>query len=378
MNFFKGFLAFSGVMTVFLSCENKSERQQVNEDVKSKSFHLEIVDSIRLDYLGDLEITDVHPTSGEIVGFNFKTNDLIIFDQRGKIHQQYSRGGDRPNPINSMVSLGFYKEDKLLVANNYGDLAVFEKNGSHVEDIPLPFKIEFYNWTQRKKIYSISEDMLLGQISGGRSEGYREYYLDFIDLKDGSLTPVLPIPEISKYKDGQYYSSVYPFITKIGDLIYMLLKNEPSLHVYKINGMAIDYLRSVNFGGEEFVDIIPSENQASFQFDRNFKEMRPGEVESIFDIGGYLIAVYKNGIDADRYTEELADDPLRKAEMNPFYLSVFDKKQQLVNRSVKVPSKVRFIQAVMPDGKMLASKNKDLLGEEQDFETFYLMELVED
>ncbi|WP_186753975.1 hypothetical protein [Echinicola salinicaeni] len=366
-----------GMSVIFLSCGPRSA-EQVDEGRQEQSFHLEIVDSIRLDYLGMLRVTDVHDKTGEIVGFNFKTNELVIFEKSGKIHQLYSKGGDQPHPISSVVSLGFYKEDKLLAASNYGDLAVFEKDGRHVGDIPLPFKIEFYNWTQRKKIYSVSDDMLLGQISGGRSEAYREYYLDFIDLKNGSLSPTLPIPEKSKYKNGQYYGSVYPFITMEGDFIYMLLRNEPLLHVYKREGMNIRYLKSIDFGGEDFTEVLPSEDQESFQWEENYDKMRPGEVRSVFDVGENLIVSYKNGVNASLYSEEIKSDPLRQDEVDPLYIAVFDTDQKLLSRRVRVPSKVDFIQEVMPDGAILASKNKEMFDKEDDFETFYLLELVED
>ncbi|AWW30284.1 hypothetical protein DN752_09200 [Echinicola strongylocentroti] len=345
----------------------------------TQAFHLEIVDSIRIDYLGDLEITDIHQETAEILGFNFRTKDLVIFDQTGKIIEQFSRGGDRPNPINSMVSLGFYKGDKLLVANNNGMLAVFEKNGVHIEDIPLPFQIQYFNWTQRKKIYSLSDSLLLGQIAELKNfNGYEEYYLNFIDLKTGELTPALSIPDSSKYSSGDYYFSLYPYITKMGDYLYMLLSNEPALHVYKLEGMNVGYVETIEFGGDEFVEVISSKDHEDFDFEMNFDQMQPGAVEGFFDVGDFLVAYFRKGIDATVYKEEFSDDPLLTMQMNPHYLAVFDEEHKLLNNGVEVPLQVGFIQGVMPDGRLLAKKNKYLLKEEEDFEMYYLMELIEE
>ncbi|MBD8488280.1 hypothetical protein IFO69_05935 [Echinicola sp. CAU 1574] len=359
------------------SCKQKVEDVALTEGAE-KRYHLEIVDSIRLDYRGELEITDIDVMSGEILGFNFKTEELIIFDQSGEIHELYSRGGDNPHPINSPVSLGFYEEGKLLVANNFGKLSVFEKNGTHVKDIALPFTIEFHNWNQKKKIFKVSDDLLLGQISGGRSEEYREYYLDFIDLKNGNLNPVLPIPQSSKYKVDQYFGPLYPNVTRNDNFIYLLLGNEPVLYVYEIKGKTLSFVESVSFGSDKFVSAIPSESQKSFDWDSNYKEMRPGDVQFSDSFGNNIIVVYRNGIRNTEYNEELVNDPLKSREVNPYYIAVLDKEHNLVDKSVALPLEAKMIKAVMPDGKIMASKNKYYFGQEEDFETFYLLELIEE
>lgn len=363
------------VLCSFFGCSGGDKENKEISD--NQAFHLEIVDSIRVDYLGDLEITDIHQETGEIIGFNFKTNDLVIFDQTGKIIEQFSRGGDRPNPINSMVSLGFYQGDKLLVANNNGKLAVFKKNGEHIEDIPLPFQIQYFNWSQRKKIYSLSDSLLLGQLAKIKNiEGYEEYYLNFIDLKTGNLIPVLSIPDISKYSSGDHYGPLYPYITKFDNFLYMTLSNEPSLHIYELEGSDLNYLETVAFGNADFVEVIPSTDPDSFDFDRNYGHMDAGDVQGFFDVGNWLVAYYRNGINAVNYSADISEDPILNRKKNPCFLAVFDQNHKLLRRGVEVPLNVASIQGTMPDGKLLAKKNKMLFDKEEDFEIYYLMELV--
>ena len=56
-------------------------------------------------------------------------------------------------------------------------------------------------------------------------------------------------------------------------------------------------------------------------------------------------------------------------------MAVFDQNHKLLRRGVEVPLNVASIQGTMPDGKLLAKKNKMLFDKEEDFEIYYLMEL---
>ena len=92
------------VLTSYFSCSQKNE----SGSIKADDFHLEIVDSLQIDYLGSFLIYDYDSVSQNYLAWIGREQMVLIIDMDGRITSNFNFPLEGPESLNGIVNaIGF-------------------------------------------------------------------------------------------------------------------------------------------------------------------------------------------------------------------------------------------------------------------------------
>jgi hypothetical protein len=123
---------FSLIILVNFSCSKNDDSSE-----GKPNYAVWITDSIKVDYLGNLGIFDYDSENGLYLGRNNGTEEILLFDDTGKINHQFTLQTDGPNAITWAMGIGFLDGQVSILDRKMGIVTfTHEGNIENVSSIP--------------------------------------------------------------------------------------------------------------------------------------------------------------------------------------------------------------------------------------------------
>jgi len=377
------------VFSIFLiSCSN----QQSEEDLYA-SLEFEKVDSVRVHYLGQLNLMDVNPEHEKVLLFNQMEGTFLITDFNGQILSTFKKTDDAPDSYGRFpLAAGKFSEDgqSISLISNMG-LFTYDLEGNLESSLRYPrdespsfagkasADSEFFPLGSKTLIKAVEPR---GEYQRNTPEFYDHFLLlAMIDNETGEINRFMGLEDDSIYKNGKGHdiADMMPMIDVADDKIFMVVGKDTYLNVYDLTPpyalLQRTALPLTNFKqnqGEDFAKVDP----------RMIKpDMAAGRISNIKVLRDYVILSYFEGYndqdkeDFDMITtaQEYADFNQRMKGKYPRKLLILNKKGEKI-KETNVPTGFNVSQFIVRGEHLwfMSQLNEET---EEDFWTVYKVDL---
>jgi hypothetical protein len=379
----KNFYVIIVLAILIASCSQGQRNERVGTD-----YNLVIIDSIQVDYLGNLSVFDFEPESGLYLGRNNSTEEHLLFDDQGKIHHRFMMLKDGPDAAAWVQGLGFL-DGKITVMDSNKGILQFTNEGKIANRIELPEDYFFINGLNFPAARFGNELMYIrperdGMDWSNLGELFKRVYqnsiLEVYNPETGKTRNTMDFPPGTIYADGNYYHWMFPSLTQVSDsewLLYMMA--ERKYYVFKKKGDELIYDKTVDLKINDAVNIQGSSiENIEVMYEGNRFNIY-GKIEQIYSREHDILVVYTKGMDEEivkQYDTENRVEWMTFINSIPRYVAVLDKNHQLLQKDILVPLGIGFTSVCNSKGEIIVLKNQEFFGVEEDFTTFYKLDFV--
>ncbi len=368
--------------TFFCSCSSADKTDsKLNSLQVSNEWELQILDSIQVDYLG--RIWDANFKNGFGYLKDISSNSVVKFDTTGAIVAQQTYSEDGPGAVKWFSSTAISEQDELYASTYTQKIHHFDKDLNLIEDLEMPFISESRGGRRNAKNLSFWNGKLLmwypgrDGISPYIDHFYRDYpLLELFDPVTQTSDSLIRLPEASKFNSDLFFESPNVQFSVSDDLLYFVLSNEPLIHIYSL-AEGGKWLESIDFGPSEF-NLVQGQKEKVGYVSGN--TMYEAAIEGVFSSDGTVIVYYSSGISEDIFKQFELKEPknyYKYPDYRKNFIRVYNPTSGLSNE-VKIPSCIDFILSIeSPSKPFYALRNDEYLGEEQEYLTFYKLQLVQ-
>lgn len=377
-------ISLSLLLGIF-SCGEKKQ-----SDNTSRTFSLEIEDSIQVDYLGEMELIDYDPKTDKYLLAKDYSEEYLEVDDSGKILTHKSFTSDSKDAVGFVLGSGYLDGGVTILSETKGFL-IFQ-DGNKTGEIEVPYQFIPYMiypklgaFKYGNKLYypkPMTETLYELRKEGGKfySTLYRRPIIEGLDLTSGDTISALSLPESSQLLNGQMHGMLFPVVGEMEKHVLLSTWVEPVIYVYnKVDG-AIQYDRTVPIDIPEWVAYTPSELEDREGFYTQNNKRTNGNLVDFLEVGDYYIAVYKRGVEENKMPEKTEDQgkyALAIQMKNPFFAAVFDKEFNQLAVNVPFPATSSTPRVVNTTGELVVSKDASLSELEDDGVIIYKLKLLE-
>ncbi|HSI77449.1 MAG TPA: hypothetical protein VK957_16230 [Lunatimonas sp.] len=357
---------------------------QVDNSKSSDSFELSVVDSIQVDYLGNLFVMDYDSTSGLYLSRNNSTDEIVLFDDAGTIRGQFTFQQDGPDAVFS--ANGFLlalTEGKIITMDRQKGILFFNRNGTFHKRIPVPGE-HFFIAGASLPFHPLGDKLAYARPERGGIDWenpadifkgiYSSPLMEVLDTISGTVQRTMAFPPNTVYEDGNYYHGIFPILVKNGNEWILSLMAERKYHIYLENGNELEYSRTVDLDLNDAVDIKGAPNVDQMYEANQFNIF--GRFHEMYTHDGLVLVVYSKGVKEEiamQFNPENRDEWGSFVQGIPLYLAVFDSDHQLLCKDLPLPAGIQLTPVINNQGEILAIKNQEYWGVEEDFVTVYKM-----
>jgi len=371
---------FLAVFILSISQIACSEKEVSNLEDFSNEWELVILDSIQVDYLGTVGGGDFR--NGKGVFYNFKENKLIEFDSIGRINYETSYPKDGPGKVQYPTQLRYTEDGRLFAASFMGWLYELNTDLSLKQEIKLSFLSQANDGGGFLRNLEFWNDSLISYYPGRDGANpygphfIRDHFLlEKIDSKTGGSVPIIKIPKTSRYSSDKYFERPWIQFGISGNRLHLALSNEPMIHIYDINNGEA-YLNTIDFKPSKFLD--NGEHQEKYQYISG-RRMFDGVIRQLFVTKKGTVIFYNEGIDEDIFIQNELNIPKNfpkyKDFQNQMLKIIFQ--DSILSNEIIVPYRIgRIMNIEKIDKPFYAIRDDEFIGEEQDYITFYKLQLV--
>ncbi|WP_158859036.1 hypothetical protein [Lunatibacter salilacus] len=356
--------------------------QPTNYSNDSDSFELTVVDSIRVDYLGNLFVLDYDPNSGMYLSRNNSTEEIVLFDDAGTIKEQFTFQQDGPDAVFSANGFGLALiDEKIIVMDRQKGIQFFNRNGTFHKRIAVPGE-HFFIAGASLPYHPLGDKLAYFRPERGGIDWenpanifkgiYSSPLLEVLDTLSGTVHRTMAFPRNTVYEDGNYYNWIFPIIVKNGNEWILSMMAERKYHIYLEYGNELEYSRTVDLDLNDAVDIKGAPNVDQVYEENLFNIF--GRFHEIYTHDGMILVVYSKGVKEEialQYNPENMDEWDLFVQGIPRYLAVFDRNHQLLCKDVPLPAGLHLTSVINSQGEFLAIKNQEYWSVEEDFVTVY-------
>lgn len=353
-------------------------------------YSIKIVDSINVDYFGNLKLKDYDPNSDRYLLSNEGMIPILEVNSAGDIIGNFEVSHEGPDAVPNPGSVG-YLNGELLIYDMDKGFVIFNEDKSISNEIRIPYQHSYLVFPPHLPLMErkdedvfylkplIDEDF----IDGMGEKFYKNYYnkplLEKLNLRTGDITTHLEIPDQSIFKDGMNHGIYIPIIKNRDKKWLVSTWFDPVIYLFEQNGEGFSFVREIDLQIEGLVkyESVSMKNSNQF-FDIN-ENTRAGNINDILLLDEYTLVVYRKGLTADEQAEIKAkfaeQDYIEIEKKDPFYAVVLDVNYNVVANEVPFPLGVYYPNVINKDNEIVALKNADLFSVEEDFLTLYKMKL---
>ncbi|PZX50201.1 hypothetical protein [Algoriphagus chordae] len=366
-------------ITLYSACSAPKSNPE-NQSINSNEWELQIVDSIQVDYLADIREGIFNDGVGIIK--DIMSTTLVKFDSTGNILAKKTYPKEGPGTVMWLSTLHRHNE-VIYGSSSFNNIYKFDSDLNSIGSLEMPFPGEArggaYN---RRNIVVWNNKILLWYpgrdgISPYIDHFYRDYpLLELYDLKTNTSKAVVRTPPTSKYNTDDFFNRPYLNFVIENDSLYLTFTNEPQVHIYAM-GDSIQWIRSMDFIPEDFKLIPGQKSPVTYSQSMQMNEAR---IYGIYSDPNHIMITYNGGIDGNTFVNnELKEKEnfYRYPEFRKDYLKIYQYGFGWSNEMI-IPSKVKLILNIESvDKPFYALRNDEYIGEEQDYLTFYKLQLVQ-
>lgn len=362
---------------LFFGCKEDSGESESDESL-SNEWELEILDSIQVDYMA--QIREGTFSKGVGVIKDIMSTTLVQFDSTGKILNQKTYPQEGPGSIQFLATI-YPLENGYFGTSSFSGIYRLNKDLQLIGILEMPFMGEArggaYN---RKNIEVWKNNIILWYPGRDGVSPYQDFFyrdhplLEVYDLEKKETRSMVRIPPTSKFSSDDFFGRPDVNFTVENDSLYLTLSNEPLVHVYAL-GDSIKWIRTLDFQPSKFVQIPGQKKPVTYQQEMQLNE---ASILAIYGDPNHLIVNYQSGIESEPFIEnELKErrNFYRYPEFRDEYLKIYHPEKGWSNE-VLIPKKVGFILNIESlNEPFYAQRDDEYIGEEQDYLTFYKLQL---
>jgi hypothetical protein len=355
-------LAFSTLTFSLLSCGGTSKNSN-----SPQNFSLEIIDSVQVDFLGEMMLQDYDPKADKYLLTTEVYYEYLEVDRQGKILNHHKFSEDGVAPVSQVMGLGYFNGD-VTVFNPPKGFYRF-RNSTKVGEIKIPYPYQVQIMSPKLGVFESGNKLYYPKpwpetlaVNMEEGEFYQTMYrLPIIESQDkstGDTLGVLSLPETSSLLGDQIHGFPVPVYTLDGDRLLLSMWFEPRFYVYAKEGDRFIFEKTVEVDIPDWVPYTPVPlDQAQRFFEENRKKM-PGNLTNILVSGDYYIAVYNKGLPEAQTTElmQSTERDLARQRMNPSFAAIFDKDFNQLATNVPFPNNANYPNVVNKNGELVVSK----------------------
>jgi hypothetical protein len=370
-------LAVLFLFFLLLACSSNNESDL---ESFSKDWELVILDSIQVDYLGVVGGGDFR--NGKGVFYIFQENKLIEFDSIGKINYEMSYPKDGPGKVQYPTQLRYTADGRLFAASFMGWLYELNPDLSLKQEIKLAFLSEAKDGGGLLRNLDYWNDSLISFYPGRDGANpydphfFRDHFLlEKIDPRTGGSEPIIKTPSTSRYSSHKYFERPWVQFGISGNILHLVLSNEPMVHTYDLSHGG-KYLNTVDFQPSKFLD--NGEHQEKYQYISGTR-MLDGHIRQLFVTKKGTVVFYTEGIDEDIFIQNELNNPKNFPKYKDFQKQILKIifQDSTLSNEINIPYRIGTIMNIEElDKPFYALRDEDYLGEEQDYITFYKLQLV--
>lgn len=375
---------FSCTIIIVFACSSpKSE----SEDQLSTSteWELQILDSIQVDYLGQLILLAIHPEENHFLFSNSANNHLILTNGKGDILATHEEPADAPTSVGALTTSATFLGDQII-ATGRDRLAVYDLELQFQKSIKFPpFGRETYyiGYDFLKQISVKGKDGLLAFIGGPQNnmpsnapEYYAQYNLfEMIDLDQETFSPVIPFHPKTRFLSGEAFDYLQPKFQVEGSTVYFVYTNDSLLYSYDL-GEGPDSFKAQAIPFDKFLLNPGYPMQGSYDYET--KKDREGGIWDYFKIGENHLMTYTSGIELENMPDMTQEEDVlikESGRLNPFKWIVLTKTGDI--SSPQLMNGKYSLSRADSDGFIWGKKSTYHLNVEPEYEVFYKIQLVQ-
>ncbi|WP_026953200.1 hypothetical protein [Algoriphagus mannitolivorans] len=358
-------------------------------DTNSKTeLSLEVIDSIQVDFLGELRLQDYDANLDQYLLVNDMSQAYLEVSGDGKVVQNKVLSPEGLDRISMVMGIS-YVDGKVIVLTPDQGYVKFE-NGERVGEVSVPYpytsfifypKLGFHE-QDGKAIYPylLPENMPMSFDSPDFYLSiYKKPMIQIQDLASPDTVGTMFLPETSPLLDGKVHGFPIPVVTKNGKEWLLGMWLEPRFYVYREEGGKLNYQHTVELPIPNWAGYSPVEPAQAGSFFDQMQSFRSASLEDILVMDEYILAIYKKGISKEKYATMDSTTPegrLNIQKNDPYYVAVFSKEYELIRADLRLPHGVHGPTVINKKGELVTSKNPSLSEVEDKGVILYRMKLV--
>ncbi|TXE06691.1 hypothetical protein [Algoriphagus aquimarinus] len=375
---------FTCSILLAFACSSPKNNEE-NQSINSNEWELQIVDSIQVDYLGQLMLLAIHPDGNHFLFGNSANNHLILTDGKGDIITTYEEPADAPTSVGPLTTSATFLGDQIIAMGN-NRLAVYDLKLQFLKSLKFPpiGRGMYYNGFDFLQPISLQgENELLGFIGGPQNdipsnqpEYYSQYNLfELFNLDQETFSPVVPFHEKSRFLNGEAFDFLAPKFQVDGSKVSFVYSNDSLLYSYDLS-VEQDSFKAQSIPFDKFLlnPGYPMKGSPDYET----KTDREGGIWSFFKIGDNHLITYTSGIELENMpdlTQEMEILIQELERLNPMKWLVLDENGKS-SRPQLVSDKYR-LNRQDNHGFIWADQNVNSLEEEPEYAVFYKLKLVQ-
>ena len=326
---------------------------------------------------------DYDSISKEIYANAKSDRALVLIDGFGKINHTISLALEGPNSIKGIISNSF-RNSKIQLFDSETGLYTLSEDGTIHSKVPLPYNYLAIS-SQPGKVFNPWENELayprpinMDSVGGGMEWMAKNLYtlpiLEVMDTLTQKIRYTMDFPQNSMYADGNFYFFPFPMVQQFGDRWYLYFWKELKYFVYKKEGEELVLEKAVDMNVEDAVLQTPLPFSQAEQYIQLTQNNKAGYIHQLYHFRGKTIVIYSKGIPEERVFLSQKNPSLELVDKT--YAAVFDENNDLLKNDIPVPEGLFFSRAITENGEILAMKNQDYFGAEEDFVIVYKLKLL--
>ncbi|MFN3803320.1 hypothetical protein [Belliella pelovolcani] len=358
------------------------ESNKSNEKNGNFTYELEIIDSLTIDYLGNLELLAIQAEK-DLFLFS-EDNQLMIFNKAGEKVSVFDKPQDAPDAFGQFVLGATFSNDKI------GVLGISKFN---IYDMDFYLEKSFKKpYPHKGMIYSGFDHLHAGKKAGkptfvaftggpqvdARSnmfQYYQEYNtLDLIDSEQESFSPIIPFHPNSRYAKGtEAFDFIKPHFQVQDHIVYFTHQNDSLFYQFDLDNHAEFKSEKIPF--DKF--ILNRGYEIGGQQDYETPVDRSGEITHLFQVEDRHVLTYRSGLKLNELPgNEVSSEERREmiSKLDPEKLIVREGDGSYSQPSI-ITKRYR-ISRVDSKGRIWAHQNVHEMEFEPDQITVYELKLV--
>ncbi|WPR74173.1 hypothetical protein [Algoriphagus sp. NG3] len=364
----------------FFSCSS-ADKSESNSLPASNEWELQILDSIQVDYLGNISTGDFRDGLGLL--YDYTANTLVKIDYEGNVLTTQVFPKDGPNSIPFISTAKFDPDGNPYIGHYRGPYYELKEDLSVKRNIEMPFPSQSYGGLMDEKSFEFYHDNIILHYTG-RDEvsPYTDSYLrenfllEKLDPATGESSPLIRTPSTSKFSTGLLYERPSISFTICENDLLLYFNNEPKIHRFSLLDSG-KHIETLDFNPTKFIEAPELKDKTE---NYGYEKLVEGNIFGVFANKNYLVVHYSQGISEDVFSANEFDFPKdfpKLVDLNQTYFKIYNTERGWSNE-VLIPKTVKQIFAIEnPTQPFFALRNDDYIGEEQEYLTFYKIQLVQ-
>lgn len=263
------------LIVVTLCCHSCGQRESTQGNNSGEAtYELVKVDSLIIDEIEILQITDYNPSTKHFLAYGTNSQDCMEIDRDGNIVNRINLSGDGPGQYGyAMNGLSYFDQD--IIINGFGKYAIYDAEWKFKRNLPsdnLTSPLRYMSENPKKIVYAgeLRLMQLVDQNVGGHIQLEEGHFttakmIKLVSSNEESTQPILAYPENSIYVSNEtYYSQHQPLLSfnAAENKLYLALPLESKLFVHNLDD-SLSLHKTINLDFADFTapQGIPFEDQ---------------------------------------------------------------------------------------------------------------------